>query len=113
MPGSPFFGDGLRVDLCQLPLEIALLPAWRAFAAGALGALVLLPAEGLGEEHAVLLRDLRLPAVVCGPSPEAVPGALAEGPQPASFEGPDVAGALRALLGGAGRRPAGTRIAPP
>ncbi len=106
-------GDGLRVDLCQLPLEIALLPAWRAFAAGALGALVLLPAEGLGEEHAVLLRDLRLPAVVCGPSPEAVPGALAEGPQPASFEGPDVAGALRALLGGAGRRPAGTRIAPP
>jgi CheY-like chemotaxis protein len=106
-------GDGVRVDLCQLPLERDLLPAWRAFAPGALGALVLLPAEGLGEEHALLLRDLRLPAVVCGPSAEAVPGPLAEGPQPASFEGVDVALALRALLAGAGRRIAGTRIAPP
>jgi CheY-like chemotaxis protein len=106
-------GDGLRVDLCQLPLEGDLLPTWRAFAPGALGALVLLPAEGLSEEHALLLRDLHLPAVACGPSAEAVPGPLAQGPQPASFEGADAAEALRALLAGAGRRPAGTRIAPP
>jgi DNA-binding response OmpR family regulator len=106
-------GDGVRVDLFQLPLERDLLPAWRAFAPGALGALVLLPSEGLCEEHAVLLRDLRLPAAVCGPSPESVPRLLVEGPQPASFEGADVALALRALLAGAGRRLDGTRIAPP
>jgi CheY-like chemotaxis protein len=106
-------GDGLRVDLCQLPLGRDLLPAWRAFAPGALGAVLLLPAEDLCEEHAALLRDLHLPAVACGPSPEAVPGALADGPQPAAFAGPDAAEALRALLAGPGRPAAGSRILPP
>jgi len=105
-------GDGLRLDLTGLPLEADLLPAWRAFAAGALGALVLLPAEGLGEEHAALLRDLHLPVVACGPAAEEVPAALGEGPAPAAFAGADAAEALRALLAGAGR-PAATRIAPP
>jgi DNA-binding response OmpR family regulator len=106
-------GDGVRVDLCRLPLDRDLLPATRAFAAGALGALVLLPAEGLGEEHAALLRDLRLPAVVCGPAGQALPGPLAEGPAPASLAGADAAEALRLLLSGAARRPARPTIAPP
>lgn len=106
-------GDGLRLDLTGLPLEPDLLPLWRAFAPGALGALLLLPAEGASEAHAALLRDLRVPVVVTGPSREAVPPALGAGPLPASFEGSDAAEALRALLAGAGRAPEGPRIAPP
>jgi len=105
-------GDGLRLDLTGLPLEADLLPLWRAFAPGALGALLLLPAEGISEAHAALLRDLRVPVVVVGPSRRAVPPALADGPLPAAFEGGDAAEALRALLAGAGRA-VGPRIAPP
>jgi len=105
-------GEGIRVDLCRLPLERDLLPAARAFAAGALGALVLLPAEGLGEEHAALLRDLRLPAVVCGPAGQAPPAPLRDGPAPAALAG-DAAEALRLLLAGTGRRPERGPIAPP
>ena len=105
-------GEGLLLDLAVLPLEESLLPAFRAFAAGALGALLLLPAEGLGEEHAAVLRDLHLPVVACGPSPEAVPAPLAGGATPAAFGGADAAEALRALLAGAGRGPA-TAFTPP
>ncbi|HEY7725849.1 MAG TPA: DUF4388 domain-containing protein [Anaeromyxobacteraceae bacterium] len=96
-------GDGLRVDICELPLDPGHLPVFRAFAAGALGALLLLPADGLGEDHAAALRDLGVPVVAVGPSAGAIPAALAGGPTPPAFGGVDPAEALRALLAGAGR----------
>jgi CheY-like chemotaxis protein len=105
-------GEGLRVDICELPLDLDHLPVFRAFAAGALGALLLLPADGLGEGHATALRDLGVPVVAVGPSAEAIPAALADGPAPPAFGGADPAEGLRALLAGAGRISA-DRLAPP
>jgi DNA-binding response OmpR family regulator len=102
--GRLALGDGVRVDLVELPGEAEQRPLWRPFAAGAVGALVLLPADdaaGLLEE---LTRALRLPTVVCGPAPEAVPMALRDAPGGMAFEGSDAAEALRALLAGAAVR---------
>jgi CheY-like chemotaxis protein len=100
--GRVALGEGVACDLVLLPGEPSLRPLWRPFAQGAVGALVLLPAEGIGGLLEELMRGLRLPTVVCGPRPEAVPAELREGPGAASFQGPDPAEALRALLAGAG-----------
>jgi hypothetical protein len=104
--GRLSLGEGVRVDVLSLPGEPELGPLWGPFGAGALGAVVLLP---LGEAEPALLalaRAQRLPLVVCGPSPEAVPEALRVAPGGMAFEGADPAEGLRALLAGAGARPA-------
>jgi hypothetical protein len=77
---------------------------WRPFAAGAVGALVLLPADGMEPLLAELARVLKLPVVVCGPSEALVPAVLRDAPAGFAFEGSDPAEALRALLAGAGGR---------
>jgi DNA-binding response OmpR family regulator len=104
MLGRLALGDGVRVDVTELPGDRALRPLWRPFAAGAVGALVLLPADGVEPLLDELARVLRLPVVVCGPSAGAVPAALREAPGGFAFEGGDAAEALRALLAGAGAR---------
>jgi hypothetical protein len=108
--GRLSLGDGVRVDVTAIPGERGLRPLWRPFAAGAVGALVLLPADGVApllEELAVVLR---LPVVVCGPSESAVPDAARAAPAGFAFEGSDAAEGLRALLAGAaGRSPAPER----
>src|SRR5512133_3677096 len=74
--GRLALGDGVRVDVTELPGERAQRPLWRPFAAGAVGALVLLPA-GADEPLLVeLTKVLRLPVVVCGPSEAQVPPIL-------------------------------------
>jgi DNA-binding response OmpR family regulator len=80
-------GDGVRVDLVELPGEPEQAPLWRPFAAGALGALVLLPADDEAPRLEALARAQRLPLVVCGPAPDAIA---------------DPAEGLRALLAGGG-----------
>ena len=98
---------GLRVDLCEIPGEPSHRPLWRPFAAGAVGALVLLPAEGLDLFLEEITRVLRLPTVICGPSREAIPEVLRSAPRGVVFCGSDAAEGLRALLAGAGgARPA-------
>ena len=107
--GRLSLGDGVRVDLVELPGEPEQRPLWRPFAAGAVGALVLLPAEDEAPLLEELARVQRLPLVACGPSPEAVPERLRGAPGGLAFVGGDAAEALRALLAGAGRRaPSGT-----
>jgi DNA-binding response OmpR family regulator len=98
--------DGVRVDLVELPGEPEQRPLWRPFAAGAVGALVLLPADDAAPLLLDLARGLRLPLVVCGPSPEAIPEELRDAPGGMAFEGSDAAEALRALLAGAAVRQA-------
>jgi DNA-binding response OmpR family regulator len=103
--GRLALGEGVRLDVLSLPGEPELRPLWGPFGAGALGAVVLLP---LGDAESALLelaRAQRLPLVVCGPSPGAMPEALREGPGGVAFEGADPAEGLRALLAGAGTRP--------
>ena len=100
--GRLALGDGVRVDVTEMPGERALRPLWRPFAAGAVGALVLLPAEGLEPLLAELARGLKLPIVVCGPSEALVPQGLRDAPGGFAFEGSDAAEGLRALLAGAG-----------
>jgi DNA-binding response OmpR family regulator len=100
--GRLSLGDGVCVDLTELPGERPLRPMWRPFAAGAVGALVLLPADGIEPLLAELATELKLPVVVCGPSEELVPQALREAPGGFAFEGPDAAEGLRALLAGFG-----------
>jgi hypothetical protein len=94
----------VRIDLVSLPGDRSQRPLWGPFASGAIGALVLLPAEGTEGLLLDLTRVLRLPSVVAGPEGETVPpvlrGAAADDP----FEGRDAAEALRALLEGAARR---------
>lgn len=109
-PGAGFgtlgrlsLGDGVRVDVTEIPGDRALRPLWRPFAAGAVGVLVLLPADGLEPLLAELARELKLPVVVCGPSEALVPQALRDAPGGFAFEGSDAAEGLRALLAGAGR----------
>jgi DNA-binding response OmpR family regulator len=97
-------GEGLLVDLVELPGEPEQRPLWRPFAAGATGALVLLPADDAAPLLAELARGLRLPVVVCGPSEDAIPEPLREAPGGLAFEGSDPAEALRALLAGAAQR---------
>ncbi len=97
----------VRVDVCELPGDHSHRPLWRPFASGAIGALVLLPADEIDDLLEELVRGLRLPVVVCGPSEAAVPEALEAAPGGPAFEGSDAAEALRALLAGAGvRQPA-------
>lgn len=100
--GRLSLGDGVRVDLTELPGDRALRPMWRPFAAGAIGALVLLPADGIEPLLAELAKELKLPVVVCGPSEELVPQALRDAPVGFAFQGADAAEGLRALLAGIG-----------
>jgi DNA-binding response OmpR family regulator len=94
--------EGIRVDVTELPGDRAHRPLWRPFAAGAVGALVLLPADGAEPLLDEVARVLRLPVVVCGPSEAAVPEVLRGAPGGFAFEGNDAAEGLRALLAGAG-----------
>jgi DNA-binding response OmpR family regulator len=102
--GRLSLGDGVRVDVAELPGDRALRPLWRPFAAGAVGALVLLPAADVEPLLEELARTLRLPIVVCGPSEASVPDLLRDLPGGFAFEGGDAAEGLRALLAGAGAR---------
>jgi DNA-binding response OmpR family regulator len=111
--GRLTLGDGVRVDLTELPADRAQRPLWRPFASGAVGALVLLPADDAGPLLAELTKVLRLPVVVCGPSEASVPAALREAPGGFAFEGSDAAEGLRALLAGAGAKGEGGVLAPP
>jgi DNA-binding response OmpR family regulator len=108
--GRLSLGEGVRVDVTEIPGERSHLPLWRPFAAGAVGALVLLPADGAEALLAELVRVLKLPVVVCGPAEALVPAALRDAPGGFAFEGSDAAEGLRALLAGAGTR---ARPAPP
>jgi hypothetical protein len=109
--GSPFgtvgrlaLGDGVRVDVTALPGDASFRPLWRPFASGAVGALVLLPADDAELLLVELARVLRLPLVVCGPTEGSVPQVLRDVPAGFAFEGSDAAEGLRALLAGAGAR---------
>ncbi|HET6437195.1 MAG TPA: DUF4388 domain-containing protein [Anaeromyxobacter sp.] len=101
--GRVTLGDGVKVDLTELPGDVAHRPLWRPFASGAVGALVLLPAEDAEPLLLELSRVLRLPVVVCGPKDAPIPEALRDG-RGVAFEGSDAAEGLRALLAGAGGR---------
>lgn len=104
--GRLSLADGVQVDLTELPGDRAQRPLWRPFASGAVGVLVLLPVDGVEPLLEELAKVLRLPLVVCGPSAAAVPEALRAAPGGYAFEGSDAAEGLRALLAGAGARPA-------
>jgi DNA-binding response OmpR family regulator len=95
----------LRIDLLSLPGDRSQRPLWGPFASGALGALVLLPAEGTEALLLDLTRALRLPVVVAGPEGETVPPILRDAPGGLPFEGRDASLALRALLEGVAARP--------
>ena len=95
----------VRIDLVSLPGDRSQRPLWGPFASGAIGALVLLPAEGTEGLLLDLTRTLRLPVVVAGPAGETMPPVLEEAPAGAPFQGRDAVEALRALLEGAARRP--------
>jgi DNA-binding response OmpR family regulator len=103
--GRLALGDGVRVDLVELPADLEQRALWRPFGAGAVGALVLLPIEGDGllEE---LTRVLQVPVVVCGPAGAELPGPLSGASAGVVAAGSDAAEALRALLAGAGSRAA-------
>ncbi len=98
--------DGVRVDLTELPGEAQQRPLWRPFASGAVGALVLLPAEDCEPLLAELAKVLRMPVVVCGPREARIPATLRDG-RGVTFAGSDAAEGLRALLAGAGVRGSG------
>jgi hypothetical protein len=104
--GRLALGDGVRVDVAELPAGRAHRPLWRPFAAGAIGALVLLPADDDEPLLAELARGLRLPIVVCGPPDARIPQAVRGAPGGFAFQGSDAAEAMRALLAGAAARPA-------
>ncbi len=91
-------GDDVCVDLVALPSDPAHAPLWRPFSTGAVGALVLLPAEGIVVHLAALARELRFPVGVCGPPETSVEPALGSVSAGCSFLGGDPAEALRALL---------------
>ncbi len=98
--GRLTLGEGVRVDVTEIPGDRAQRPLWRPFASGALGALVLLPADGADSLLVELAKVLRLRIAVCGPSAGDVPEVLREAPAGWSFEGNDAAEGLRALLAG-------------
>jgi DNA-binding response OmpR family regulator len=102
--GRVALGDGVRVDVAELPGDRAHRPLWRPFGAGAIGTLVLLPADDDAPLLSELAGVLRLPVVVCGPPGSSVPEVLRTAPGGFAFEGSDAAEALRALLAGAGAR---------
>jgi DNA-binding response OmpR family regulator len=105
--GRLVLGDGLRVDLCDMPSERSQRPLWRPFASGALGLLLLLPAEGCDPLLGELARRLGLPVVLCGAGgDDAIPVPLRDLRGSVSMGGADAAEALRCLLvGAAARRP--------
>src|SRR5512138_463420 len=94
--GRLSLGDGVRVDVTGIPGDRAELPLWRPFASGAIGALVLLPADGVEPLLEEVARILKLPVVVCGPSEERTPQVLRTAPAGFAFEGSDPAEGLRA-----------------
>jgi hypothetical protein len=98
-------GEGMCVDLVGLPSDPALAPLWRPFSSGAMGALVLLPADGIAARLVALARELRLPVGVCGPSEESLEPELRRSPAGFAFLGGDPAEALRRLLVLAARAP--------
>jgi DNA-binding response OmpR family regulator len=102
--GRLSLGDGVRVDVVEIPGDPALRPTRAPFAAGAVGVLVLLPADDDQDLLADLAQGHRLPVVVCGPSEGAVPRGLREAPGGFAFAGPDAADGLRILLTGAAAR---------
>jgi DNA-binding response OmpR family regulator len=102
--GRLSLGEGVRVDLVEIPGDPSLRPLRAPFSAGALGALVLLPADDDQELVGELARLHRLPVVVCGPSEDAVPQPLRDAPAGIAFGGPDAADGLRLLLTGAAAR---------
>ena len=95
----------VRIDLVSLPGDRSQRPLWGPFASGAIGALVLLPAEGTEGLLLELTRVLRLPAAVAGLEGETTPAFLGEPPAAVLLGGRDAVEALRALLEGAARRP--------
>jgi DNA-binding response OmpR family regulator len=102
--GRLTLGEDVRIDVCELPGDRSNRPLWRVFASGAVGVLVLLPADGVDALLDEMARFMRLPAVVCGPSEEAIPEAVRHAPGGIAWEGSDAGEALRALLAGAGVR---------
>lgn len=102
--GRLALGDGVRVDLTELPGDHGHRPVWRPFASGAVGALVLLPAAEDDPLLVELAKVLRLPVVVCGPKDAPVPAVLRDAPGGFVFQGSDAAEGLRALLAGAATR---------
>jgi DNA-binding response OmpR family regulator len=99
--GRLTLGEGVRVDVTEIPGDRAQRPLWRPFASGAVGALVLLPADGAEPLLVELAKVLRLRIVACGPSDAGVPEVLREAPAGFAYEGNDAAEGLRALLAGA------------
>jgi DNA-binding response OmpR family regulator len=95
----------VRIDLVSLPGDRSQRPLWGPFASGAIGALVLLPAEGTEGLLLELTRVLRLPVVLAGPEGETVPPVLRVAPAGVPFPGRDAVEALRTLLEDAARRP--------
>jgi len=104
--GRLTLGDGVRVDVTELPGDRAQRPLWRPFASGAVGALVLLPAGDAEPLLVELAKTLRLPVVVCGPRDAQLPAALRDAPGGCVVEGSDAAEGLRALLAGVAGRAA-------
>ena len=104
--GRLTLGEGVRIDLVELPGDPEQRPLWRPFGAGAVGALVLLPVDGEGLLDE-LTRGLQLPVVVCGPQSAELPVPLRDAPGGVVAGGADAAEALRGLLARAGNRAAG------
>jgi hypothetical protein len=98
--GRLSLGGGVRVDVLELPGEEEQRPLARHFAGGAIGALVLLPADA-DRLLAELCGELQLPVVVSGPDGAEYPEALRAAPAGVTFAGSDAAEALRVLLAGA------------
>ena len=103
--GRLTLGEGVRVDLVELPGDPEQRPLWRPFGAGAVGALVLLPVDGEGLLDE-LTRGLQLHVVVCGPAGAELPAPLKDAPGGVAMGGGDAAEALRSLLASAGARAA-------
>jgi DNA-binding response OmpR family regulator len=104
--GRLTLGDGVRVDLTELPGDRAQRPLWRPFASGAVGALILLPADDAELLLVELAQALRLPVAVCGPRDAQLPAVLRDAPGGCLVEGSDAAEGLRALLAGVAARAA-------
>jgi DNA-binding response OmpR family regulator len=105
--GRLALSEGVRIDVCEMPGESYQRPLWRPFVAGALGAIILLPAEGSEPLVIEIGKSFRIPMVICGPSREHLGkdlGDIGDLGAAVAFGGTDAAEALRALLGGAGVR---------
>jgi GGDEF domain-containing protein len=100
--GRLAIGEGASVDLVALPSDPAMTPLWRPFAAGAIAALVLSPAEEVASRLAELAAELRMTLGACGPSEASVEPALRSAPAACGYLGADPAEALQALLASVG-----------